>query len=62
MGEDRSRLAGELDAATARAQALQQATGEIGKRLDHAGSVLRRLLAGGAPAPEHAHADLHEGG
>ncbi len=45
MQDDRSRLAGELDAATARAEALQLAAREIGRRLDGAGGVLRSLLA-----------------
>ena len=47
MQDDRSRLAGELDAATARAEVLQQATREIGERLNGAGAVLRRLLSTG---------------
>lgn len=60
MQDDRSRLAGELDAATARAHTLQRATQEIGQRLDHAGSVLRRLLAAEEPGDKVSAADLHE--
>ncbi len=48
MQDDRSRLASELDAATARAEALQRATREVGERLNGAGAVLRRLLSADA--------------
>ncbi len=50
MQDDRSRLAGELDAAVARTEGLEHAAREIGQRLETAGGVLRDLLA--APSSE----------
>ena len=44
MQDDRGRLANELDAALARAQALEHATDEVAARLSQAGCTLRRLL------------------
>src|SRR5215470_7686592 len=45
LGSDRSRLAAELDAATARARSLEDATREVAGRLDAAMDQLRMLLA-----------------
>ena len=45
LGTDRARLAGELDAATARVRALQTVHREMGERLDHLIATVRSLLA-----------------
>ena len=45
MQDDRGRLAGELDAALTRTQALEHANDEVAARLCQAGTGLRRLLA-----------------
>ena len=45
MQDDRGRLAGELDAALTRTQALEHANDEVAARLGQAGAGLRRLLA-----------------
>lgn len=54
MGDDRSRLAGELEAALGRARALDRAAEDVSARLQRAGATLRDLMAeiaagGGAP-------------
>jgi hypothetical protein len=45
LGGDRSRLAAELDAAAARARALETANREIAERLDAATRAIRGVLA-----------------
>ncbi len=50
MGDDRARLAAELEAAQARADALDEAAAEAGARLREAGAVIGTLLDGGEPA------------
>ena len=45
LGNDRSRLAGELDYAMARARALEAANREVAKRLERAIGTVRGLLA-----------------
>jgi len=45
LGTDRSRLASELDAAAARARALETANREVAQRLDTAISTIRSVLA-----------------
>ena len=45
MQDDRGRLAGELDAALTRTQALEHANDEVAARLGQAGAGVRRLLA-----------------
>jgi len=42
---DRSRLAAELDAATARARALETANREVAQRLDEAIATIRAIIA-----------------
>ena len=42
---DRSRLAAELDAATARARALETANREVAQRLDEAIATIRAIVA-----------------
>ena len=49
LGTDRSRLASELDAATARTRALEHANREVAQRLDAAINTIRSVLA----ASEH---------
>ncbi len=50
MQDDRSRLAVELDGATARAKNLQIANGEVARRLERASATIRSVLAAAAPA------------
>jgi chromosome segregation ATPase len=45
LGNDRARLAGELDEAAARARALETANREVGGRLDQAIATIRTVLA-----------------
>jgi hypothetical protein len=45
LGADRSRLAAELDAAVARARALESANREVAERLDAAIQTIRSVLA-----------------
>jgi ABC-type transporter Mla subunit MlaD len=45
LGNDRSRLAGELDHAMARARALEAANREVAQRLERAIGTVRGLLA-----------------
>ncbi|HEY7666403.1 MAG TPA: DUF4164 family protein [Xanthobacteraceae bacterium] len=45
LGADRSRLASELDAATARARALESANRDVVRRLDAAIDTIRSVLA-----------------
>ncbi|WP_237477507.1 DUF4164 family protein [Lichenibacterium dinghuense] len=45
MQDDRSRLAVELDAALARARALDRVAGEVAARVDRAGATVRGILA-----------------
>ena len=45
LGNDRSRLAGELDHAMARARALEAANREVAQRLERAIETVRGLLA-----------------
>jgi septal ring factor EnvC (AmiA/AmiB activator) len=45
LGSDRSRLASELDAAAARARALETTNREVAQRLDAAISTIRSVLA-----------------
>jgi len=49
LGSDRSRLASELDAAAARARALETTNREVARRLDAAIETIRSVLA----ADEH---------
>jgi hypothetical protein len=44
LGADRSRLAAELDAATARARALETANQEVARRLDSAIETIRSVI------------------
>jgi hypothetical protein len=44
LGADRSRLASDLDAATARARTLETANHEIGRRLDTAIETIRSVI------------------
>ena len=46
LGNDRSRLASELDDATARARSLERANREVAERLETAMGTLRSLLHG----------------
>ena len=50
MQEDRSRLALELDAATARLRAFEAANGEALARVERASAAVRALLAAGKSA------------
>jgi chromosome segregation ATPase len=45
LGADRARLASELDAATARAQALERASRDVAQRIDAVLGTIRSLLA-----------------
>jgi chromosome segregation ATPase len=45
MQDDRARLAAELDGATARAQGLEAAQVEVGRRLARVGETLRAVIA-----------------
>jgi hypothetical protein len=45
VGADRARLASELDAATARGQALERASRDVAQRLDAVLGTIRSLLA-----------------
>ena len=47
LGADRSRLAAELDAATARGRALETANREVAQRIDQAIETIRGVLAFG---------------
>ena len=49
LGADRARLAGELDAATARVRSLQGVHREVGERLDHLIAAIRSMLAADEP-------------
>jgi hypothetical protein len=44
LGTDRSRLAAELDAATARARALESTNQEVARRLDSAIETIRSVI------------------
>jgi Domain of unknown function (DUF4164) len=44
LGADRSRLAADLDAATARARALETTTQEVARRLDAAIETIRSVI------------------
>jgi chromosome segregation ATPase len=44
MQDDRARLAAELDAASARAQALEAAQIQVGRRLARAGETIRAVI------------------
>jgi Domain of unknown function (DUF4164) len=44
LGADRSRLAAELDAATARARALESTNHEVARRLDSAIETIRSVI------------------
>jgi len=44
LGADRSRLAAELDAATARARALESTNQEVARRLDSAIETIRSVI------------------
>jgi uncharacterized protein DUF4164 len=46
LGSDRSRLAAELDEASARARSLESVNLEVARRLDTAMGTIRSLLAG----------------
>jgi len=46
LGDDRARLAGELDTAIARSRALETASRDVAKRLDAAIEAVRGVLAG----------------
>jgi Domain of unknown function (DUF4164) len=46
LGADRARLAGELDAATARSRGLAAANREVAQRIDAAIDTIRGVLAG----------------
>jgi chromosome segregation ATPase len=50
MQDDRSRLAVELDGATARAKSLQIANAEVARRLERASATIRSILSTVAPA------------
>jgi hypothetical protein len=45
LQEDRSRLAQQLDAAMARARALETANGEAARRIDRASAAVRAVIA-----------------
>jgi chromosome segregation ATPase len=45
LGADRARLASELDAATARAQALERASRDVAQRIDAVLGTIRSLVA-----------------
>jgi chromosome segregation ATPase len=45
LGTDRTRLASELDHATARSRGLETATREVGRRVDQAIETIRGVLA-----------------
>lgn len=47
LGDDRSRLAGELDSAIARSRALEAANREVAKRIAAAIDTIRGLLGSG---------------
>jgi septal ring factor EnvC (AmiA/AmiB activator) len=47
LGTDRSRLASELDAATARVRSLQGVHREVAQRLDRVMAAIRSMLAAG---------------
>jgi chromosome segregation ATPase len=44
LGSDRAQLASELDEATARARALEAASGEVAQRIDQAIATIRGVL------------------
>jgi hypothetical protein len=46
LGVDRSRLAGELDVAAARAHRLEEANRAVAGRLDHVMQTIRTVIAG----------------
>lgn len=50
LQDDRSRLAVELDAALARARALDRVAGDVAVRVERAGATVRGILAELAPA------------
>ncbi len=50
MQDDRSRLAVELDAALARARALDRVAGDVAARVERADAAVRGILAELAPA------------
>ena len=45
LGDDRARLAGDLDQAVARARALESANREVAKRIEQAIETIRGVLA-----------------
>lgn len=47
LDSDRARLAGELDETTARARALENASKEVGQRIDQAIETIRAVLESG---------------
>lgn len=47
LGDDRARLAGELDSAIARSRALEAANREVAKRIDTAIETVRSVLGDG---------------
>ena len=49
LGADRSRLAAELDAATARSRTLESVNREVAQRLDAAFDTIRSVLAANQP-------------
>ena len=49
LGADRSRLAAELDAATARSRTLESVNREVAQRLDAAIDTIRSVLAANQP-------------
>ncbi len=49
LGADRSRLAAELDAATARSRTLESVNREVAQRLDAAINTIRSVLAANQP-------------
>ena len=55
MQDDRSRLAVELDAALARARALDRVVGDVAVRVDRAGAAVRSILAELEPAGPAPH-------
>jgi hypothetical protein len=46
LGDDRARLAGDLDQAVARSRALENANREVTKRIEQAIETIRTVLAG----------------
>lgn len=46
LGDDRARLAGELDQAVARARALETANRDVAQRIAHAIEAIRAVLGG----------------